>query len=102
MIALHAFACEITQPVDGTDRVHIDYIPSQVVTEFIRGQNFPGGKLHGIRYPSAEDVSGRNIVLFATQRDLMEADGSPVCNRGRFELDPWLRLVDAKDCREVE
>ena len=53
LIALHAFACEITQPVDGTDSVHIDYIPSQVVTEFIRGQKFTGGKLDGIRYSSA-------------------------------------------------
>ena len=96
LIALHAFAHEITQPVDGTDRVHIDYIPSQVVTEFIRDQKFTGGKLDGICYSSARDVSGSSIVLFATQRDLMEADGSPVCNRGRSEPAPWLRLVDAK------
>ena len=95
LIALHAFARKITQPVDGTDHVHIDYIPSQVVTEFIRDQKFTGGKLDGIRYSSARDVSGRNVVLFATQRDLMEADGSPVCNRGWPEPDPWLRLVDA-------
>ena len=96
LIALRAFAHEITQPVDGTDRVPIDYIPSQVVTEFIRGQQFTGGKLDGICYSSAQDVSGCSIVLFATQRDLMEADGSPVCNRGRSEPAPWLRLVDAK------
>ena len=96
LIALHAFAREITRPVDRTERIHIDYIPSQVVTEFIRGQKFTGGKLDGIRYSSALDVSGRNIVLFATQGDLMEADGSPICNRGWPKPAPWLRLVDAK------
>ena len=33
-----------------------DYIPSQVVTEFIRDQKFTGGKLDGICYSSAQDV----------------------------------------------
>ena len=96
LIVVHAFAREITQPVDRTDRVHIDYIPSQVVTEFIRDRQFTGGKVDGICYPSALDEKGRNIVLFATQRDLMEADGSPVSDE-RWPLSvPWIRLLDAK------
>ena len=94
--AIHAFTREITQPVDRTDRVHIDYIPSQVVTEFIRGRNFTGGKADGICYPSTLDVSGSNIVLFATQRDLMETDGSPVSSEGWSRSDPWIRLLDVK------
>ena len=101
LIALHAFAREITRPVERTEHVHIDYIPSQVVTEFIRNREFASGKVDGICYSSTLDVSGDNIVLFATQRDLMEADGSPVCSEGWPAPAPWIRLVDAKTI-EVE
>lgn len=96
LIVIHAFAREITRPVDRTDRVHIDYIPSQVITEFIRGRKFTGGKVDGICCPSTPGVSGRNIVLFATQRDLMEADSRPVSDGSWPKPDPWIRLVDAK------
>lgn len=61
---LHEFTDAIMQPVKGDDRAHVDYIPSQVVTEFFRDFAFAGGRLDGIRFPSTLDPRGRNVVLF--------------------------------------
>lgn len=75
---MRAYAREIARPVDRTERIHIDYIPSQVVTDFIRDTKIFGSAVDGIRYPSTIDADGRNLVLFAKQDDLMEPDGTPV------------------------
>ena len=81
---MHAFAKDIARPVDRKDRsIHIEYIPSQVVTEFIRDSQFHYGTVDGILYPSDLHAGGRNLVLFATQNDLIEADGTPVSQRER-------------------
>lgn len=61
---LHEFTGAIMQPVNRDDRAHVDYIPSQVVTEFFRDFGFAGGKIDGIRFPSTADPRGRNVVLF--------------------------------------
>ena len=94
LIFMHAFTRDITRPVDRKDRsFHIDYIPSQVITEYIRDSQFHFGTVDGIRYPSDLHVGGRNLVLFATQDDLMEPDGSPVSQRKYPPIAPWIRLV---------
>lgn len=95
LIFMHAFAQEIGKPVDRSDRIHIDYIPSQVVTEFIRGAKVDGGSIDGIRYPSVLVPGGCNIVLFATQADLAEPDGTPVSHEAWSTPEPWIRLVKA-------
>jgi hypothetical protein len=58
---LHAFAKLIFGPVASDDRTHIDYIPTQVFTEFLRGP------IDGLRYRSA---TGRRRQL----RALHQAD----------------------------
>ncbi|MEA2080401.1 MAG: HEPN-associated N-terminal domain-containing protein [Pseudomonadota bacterium] len=93
LIFIHAFSREITRPVDRTDRIHIDYIPSQVITEFIRDTKIFGSHIDGICYPSSLDDDTRNIVLFATQDDLMEADGTPVHTPIFPPHTPWVRLI---------
>ena len=95
LVFMHAFAREIARPVDRTDRIHIEYIPSQVVTEFIRDAQIYGSAVDGIRYPSTLDADGRNLVLFATQDDLMEPDGTPVSQQDYPPPAPWIRLIDA-------
>ena len=91
---IHAFSREISRPVDRTDRIHIEYIPSQVVTEFIRDAEINGGPIDGICYPSALDGNERNLVLFATQADILEPDGTPVIDQVYPPHTPWIRLID--------
>lgn len=64
LVFLHHFAKAIMQPVARDDRAHIEYIPSQVVTEYFREFKFNDEPIDGIRYPSAVDSRGRNVVLF--------------------------------------
>lgn len=66
---LHHFRDDIMQPIARDDRVHIDYLPSQVVTEFIRDFDFKGGKVDGIAYGSTAS-GGWNVALFAAPVDL--------------------------------
>ena len=67
---LRHFARDITQPVARDQRTHIDYLPSQVVTEYLRDYNFKFGKLSGIAYASAANPKGWNLALFVSQLEL--------------------------------
>lgn len=61
---LHDFANDIMKPIDRTNQVHIDYLPSQVVTEFMRDYNFSVGALDGVAYGSTVHDGGWNVALF--------------------------------------
>lgn len=76
---LREFAVEISLPVPRDERVHVDYLPTQIFTEFLRDARFGGLPVDGIRYPSATPTRGANVVLFATQADVV----------GAVEADPW-------------
>ncbi len=66
---LHYFADDIMQPVARDDRVHTEYVPSQVVTEFLREHTFEVGKLDGVVYGSVASPGKRNVVLFLEDLD---------------------------------
>ncbi len=92
---LSDFADLIIQPVDRNDRVNVDYIPTQVFTEFIRDFQFEAGKIDGLRYRSATGENGTNYVLFAGQKDVVGiASPDPL-----FPVTPWLELVAVKQVR---
>lgn len=67
---LHDFAEDVMTPVARDNRVHIDYLPSQVVTEFIRDYPFMDGKVDGISYRSTVHARGWNVALFLGPEDL--------------------------------
>lgn len=67
---LTEFAQSIMRPVARDDRAHIDYLPSQVVTEFLRDYKFDEMKLDGIAYGSVVHPPAWNIVLFASSADM--------------------------------
>jgi len=92
---LSDFSNLIIQPVERTDRINIDYIPTQVFTEFIRDFQFKGGRIDGIRYRSATGEKGANYVLFAGQEDVVDAAPS----RPFSPRIPWLELVKVTHVR---
>ena len=68
---LHSFRREITKPIKRDDRIHIDYVPSQVFTEYLRYiyRGIKRERIDGIIYRSSlRGVTGSNIVLFFNQR----------------------------------
>ena len=82
---LHEVASALSEPVARDGREHIEYVPSQVVTEFVRSRELP--RIDGVVYRSAVD-DGNSFVLFAEQDNLLTGD------KVYGEGDRWLELVD--------
>jgi len=74
---LRDFAADVSKPIAHDDRVHVEYIPTQVVTEYFREvfakNHFP---VQGLRYTSAPRPSHSSVVLFADQRDVEGTDAN--------------------------
>lgn len=62
LLFLHNFVADISIPVEKDGMEHIDYIPTQVVSEFFRYRFNP--KVKGIKYKSIKDPKGINIAVF--------------------------------------
>lgn len=84
---LHQLTREMAEPVEQNNRVNVDYIPTQIVTEFFRDHSFSGSRPHGIRYMSALGSDAANVVLFAGPENVADTD-TPEDNTF------WLRLVE--------
>jgi len=93
---LHHIASEISRPIARDDRVHVNYVPTQIVTEYVRSRILNEmTKVDGIRFESAVHPGHASYVLFATQENMV---GSSV---HRFEPeDAWIALLDV-DRHEV-
>ena len=61
------FIQDFTKPIVRDDRSHIEYVPTQVVTEYIRHIFKSDGDLpiDGVIYPSSKNVGEKAIVIFA-------------------------------------
>jgi hypothetical protein len=72
MLFLREFVKSITAPVVHDGREHIEYVPTQILTEYFRQRVKSGGEasLDGIVYPSARRRQGRSIVVFASHEDI--------------------------------
>jgi RES domain-containing protein len=66
LLFLRGFVQAITAQVAKDGREHVDYVPSQVVSEFFAQQfrTLGGAELNGVIYPSAVRPAGVNIVVF--------------------------------------
>ncbi|MDH0683051.1 RES domain-containing protein [Achromobacter animicus] len=90
---LRSFAADIMTPVDRSERVNVDYLPSQVVTEFVRDFNFDRGPIDGVAYSSTVSRTGWNVALFFGPADLGLASPTHAEESARlsFEKDVWAR-----------
>jgi hypothetical protein len=69
---LTEFVEDLTRPIEKDGREHVDYVPSQIVTEYVRYRLSAkvGHALFGIRYRSARHAEGIGCVLFLGGEDL--------------------------------
>ncbi len=82
---LESFVEKISEPVQmGRDQV--DYVPTQVMTEYLLRIHWGRDKIHGIRYPSAAHEGGVCVVLVVSDTDCLEseAQGEPDRLQMRF------------------
>jgi HEPN/RES N-terminal domain 1/RES domain len=93
LIFLNEIADEISRPIARDDRVHVEYIPTQVVTEFLRTVvTWNGNRIDGIRYRSSRRSDGSSLVLFADQTNLVIPENLRDGSYGYYR-DHWIRLV---------
>jgi hypothetical protein len=66
---LHAFVHDLSKPIKKDGREHVEYVPTQIVTEYFRHSYLcPDGKpVEGVLYPSARIRGGIACVLFVTR-----------------------------------
>lgn len=65
IIFLHDLVKDLSKPVGSEDKDHIDYIPTQVVSEFFRYRFKP--EVKGIKYRSVKNPKGLNIAFFESE-----------------------------------
>lgn len=87
---LNHIAREMSKPIKRDDRVHINYTPTQVVTEFVRSKlTSNGSRIDGIKYSSAVHPGSASYVIFATQENLVQTLEGPTSPY----FDQWLDLI---------
>jgi RES domain-containing protein len=70
----YGFVREVSKRVVKDDLEHLNYVPTQVVCEYL-AQVFKmkgGGRLDGLIYPSSVHDRGRNLVVFPSQEGITE------------------------------
>ena len=97
LIFLHTLGCEFSKPITRDDRVHIEYVPTQVVTEYVRGvKTREDGGVDGIRYGSAHHEGGASLVLFCNPDNLILPNEQ---QKQFYDLhrDRWINLISYQD-----
>lgn len=93
---LHAFAADLVKRIARDGREHIEYVPTQIVTEFFRRvfRDADGKPLDGLLYRSSRPGAGTACVVFAENDQCAEAnfEGKPSKQFLR------LRAVTHEDC----
>lgn len=93
LVFLRNVAFEISKRIHRDDKVHLEYLPTQVITEYIRTvKTVDGRQIDGIRYKSSRRNAGTSVVLFADQSNLV----LPLAEQHDFyhlNKDRWLKMV---------
>lgn len=73
---IHSFTADLTKPVTPDGREHIEYVPSQVVTEYFRFRfrTEARQRVKGIEYPSAVRPGSASLVLFIGAKECAPVD----------------------------
>jgi RES domain/HEPN/RES N-terminal domain 1 len=75
LLFLGSFICDISKPVGAEYKDQIEYVPTQVVSEYF-AHVFPltgnSGRLDGLQYQSAKRPEGINVVLFPSPMGQIE------------------------------
>ena len=94
LIFLHSVQNEISRPIPQDNLVHLEYVPTQILTEYIKCfATIYGQPIEGIKYPSSITPGNWSAALFATQRNIEGIE-----SKGIFEdqSDRWIQLESVK------
>ncbi|WP_409423774.1 MULTISPECIES: HEPN-associated N-terminal domain-containing protein [unclassified Pseudoalteromonas] len=65
---------ELTLPVSKDGREHVEYVPTQIISEYFRFRfkTSDENNVLGLRYPSVKSESGINIAIFDSENESLE------------------------------
>jgi hypothetical protein len=74
IIFMHSFLRDLSKPIQKDEGVHIEYVPTQVVTEYFRHifRDADGEAILGIFYPSSRNDKGTSCVLFFQKENCIQ------------------------------
>lgn len=94
---LREFTANVSKPIQKDGFEHIEYVPTQIITEYFR-MLFPrqhGLPVEGLLYPSAKNKDGTCIALFCTNEHCCDQMSSRDGNKYILQLskcdtvEPW-------------
>ena len=87
---LRHVADQMSRSITRDDRIHVEYVPTQVVTEFLRARvRWRRNAIDGVKYASAAHPGCASYVLFANQEHVVIDPPD-----SKTTETPWLELVD--------
>jgi len=94
LLFLRHFTQEVSRPFEPDAEIHIEYTPTQVVSEFVRHRLTDGKNtaVRGLVYESAKRPETRNLTLFITSQDVEGVE-----TKDWLKKEPVLRLVSVEE-----
>jgi len=98
---MHNFVSDLSQPVVKDNLEHIDYVPTQVFTEYLRYlyTDDEGNYLDGVIYPSAANTNGVSCVLFLENKHCCDQYEDAVDERDSERRHLFLERVERRMLR---
>ncbi|MBM7752571.1 hypothetical protein JOE53_001291 [Microbacterium laevaniformans] len=89
------FVEDVARVADPTDHQNLDYVPTQIVAEYLRYElRGPAGSVGGILWRSSKDSTVTSCVVFATNEQM--AEGGSADANSTLVLDPiTVRVIAA-------
>ena len=67
------FVEDFSKPIQRSDGAHVEYVPTQIVTEYFRHLlTVNNQRIDAVIYPSSKEKSGKAIVIFANSAQCIE------------------------------
>jgi hypothetical protein len=94
LLFLRHFTQEVSRPFQPDAEIHIEYTPTQVVSEFVRHRltDAKNNAVRGLVYESSKRPETRNLTLFITSRDMKGVE-----TKDWLKKEPVLRLVSVEE-----
>lgn len=79
ILFLNSFVKDLSKPIEKDKSEHIEYVPTQIVTEYFRRVYITenGEKIDGVIYPSSKVDKGKCCVLFVENADCNQDKEDP-------------------------
>lgn len=98
IIFIKSFIEDLSKEIKKDDREHIEYIPTQIVSEYFKlifkdKTQEDSKNIKGILYPSARHEGGKSCVLFFQDTHCIQDDESK--SESKSESEKWLKMISS-------